>query len=234
MVIGDERLKVYRRHQSRLNLIGALHKVKTSGLIIKNLAIPQISAFFRTLLMDAGAQLRLIWPDKGLNYQATEVRAGATEDLRAELDGLFDRFVTSQAPDRRPRARREDADVWKEVTHRLPADLALKLQPTKVEAGPFSFKFEHTYQNGSLHVVEPLSFDLLETDSVREKSLRWLGYAQHLKPYLSTLRLVVAGPDSDDVAKAYRSALGILSKATEVYEADQTDRLSHDLQKLMS
>src|ERR1019366_9741574 len=50
MVIGDERLEVYRRHQGRLNLIGALHKVKTNGLILKNLAIPRISAFFPNLL----------------------------------------------------------------------------------------------------------------------------------------------------------------------------------------
>jgi hypothetical protein len=51
MVVGDERLEVYRRHQSRLNFIGAFHKVKTNDLIRKNPAIPRISAFFRTLLV---------------------------------------------------------------------------------------------------------------------------------------------------------------------------------------
>jgi len=50
MVIGDECFEVYRRHQGWLNLVAALHKVKTNRIFLKNLAIPKNSAFFRTLL----------------------------------------------------------------------------------------------------------------------------------------------------------------------------------------
>ena len=210
--------------------------------VMRNLQL-QVDAWNRPLvegqmslldLRDAGAHIRWIWPDRGLNYQATEARAGEAEDPRQALDSLFDRFVVRQAPDRQPRVRRDDLAVWKEVNTRLPADISTRLIPARVDAGPFQFRFDHTYRNGKLHIVEALSFDLLESDSVRDKSLRWMGYAQHLQPYLGSLRLVVEGPDKPEVLGAYRSAVSILSAATKIYEADQTDRLTHDLELLMA
>lgn len=184
-------------------------------------------------LGDAGKVIRALWPDAGLNYQASETKAGEARDLRQALDALYDRFVTRQAPDRRPRQRRADEDVWKDMARRLPAPVAMRLRSASIEAGPFTFRFDHTYQNGKLHVIEPLSFDLLEADSVRDKSMRWIGYASHLMPYLGTLSLVVEGPEQDKVKPAYQSALEILRGAVEVYELNQADRLSNVLSQLM-
>lgn len=183
---------------------------------------------------DAGKLIRTLWPDTGLNYRASEVKVGNAKDLGQTLDALFERFVTSQEPDRRGRRRRDDEDVWRDVHKRLPTKVAMRLHPASLQAGPFTFRFDHAYQNGKLHVVEPLSFDLLEPDTVRDKSMRWIGYASHLKPYLGTLNLVVEGPDRDEVLPAYRSALKILRDSADVYELDQADRLTHELERIMA
>ena len=182
---------------------------------------------------NAGKLIRAVWPDIGLNYQASDVKAGAAKELDRALDALFERFVTSQEPDRRGRRRRDDEDVWRDVSKRLPMRIAARLQAATVEAPPFRFKFEHAYQNGKLHIVEPLSFDMLEPDTVRDKSLRWVGFSLHLKPFVGTLNLVVEGPDSPEVGPAYRSALVILRNSADVYEIAQTDRLATTLEHLM-
>ena len=183
---------------------------------------------------NAGKLIRALWPDIGLSYQASEMKAGTAKDLNGALDALFERFITSQEPDRRGRRRREDEDVWRDVQKRLPVQVAMRLQPAILEATPFEFKFDHTYQNGKLHVVEPLSFDMLESDTVRDKSLRWVGFALHLKPFVGTLNLVVEGPGRDEVRPAYRSALKILQNSADVYEIDQADRLATELERLMA
>ena len=185
-------------------------------------------------LGDAGKLIRTLWPDTGLSYRASEVKVGATENLDRTLESLFKRFVTSQEPDRRGRRRRDDEDVWRDVHRHLPAKVAMRLHSASVEAGPFVFKFDHAYQNGRLHVVEPLSFDLLESDTVRDKSMRWIGYASHLKPYLGTLNLVVEGPTREEVRPAYHSALGILRNVTDVYEIDQAEKLTRELERIMA
>lgn len=185
-------------------------------------------------LSNAERQVREMWPDRGLNYQATEARAGTGDDPQQALDALFNRFVTRQAPDRKPRNRRDDADIWKEIHTSLSSGVASKLHPSEVDTGFFAFKFEHTYRNGLLHVVEPLSFDLLEADSIRDKSLRWMGYAQHLIQHIGSLRLVVSGPNQLSAKNAYDNAIKMLSTVTEVYELHQARRLEHDLENLMN
>lgn len=175
-----------------------------------------------------------MWPDIGLSYRASESKTGSAKNLDQAVEALFSRFVTSQEPDRRGRKRRDDEDVWRDVSKRLPVLVASRLHPATIEAAPFTFRFDHAYENGKVHVVESLSFDMLESDYVRDKSLRWVGFSLHLKPFIGTLNLVVEGPETEEVRPAYRSALEVLGKSANIYEIEQADRLSSELERLMA
>jgi hypothetical protein len=108
-------------------------------------------------------------------FQFGPIHSGVTSDPQAELDRLFNRYVTLYV---KPEAgeRRKDEDIWNAFKQKIPnKGLLSKLQPHLIRGSVFEQEFEHTWKNDRLHIAEPLSFDLIEPDSIRDKAAKWAG-----------------------------------------------------------
>jgi hypothetical protein len=74
----------------------ALHQEVTHGLLAR---VKDIHRFLgHSSFGDAGRVIRGCWPDAGLTYRYSEVKAGVSENLEATLDTLYERFIVEQSP----------------------------------------------------------------------------------------------------------------------------------------
>jgi hypothetical protein len=78
------------------------------------------------------------------------------------------------------------------------------------------FKFEYAWQNGSLNLVKPISFDLKESKSIAEKAYKNLGQFIDLENEASknNLRydLILGRPKAKNLFKDYDHAISLLEK----------------------
>ncbi len=190
---------------------------------------------------DAYDAVRQIWPDYSLNYRGMPAKPGiSNKPLELTLEMLFEQLVTRQAPHRPELRSRTDDEVWRRFKHGLSSSAILqKLIPASVHASSVEFKFDHTYQNGKLHVVAPLSFDLLDSDSIRDKAVRWLGNGEVLSsvPELGKFIFVIGRPSQSARKPAFDAAMKWLERVKldkEIYEEDQFDPLAKTLATMLS
>jgi hypothetical protein len=75
-------------------------------------------------------------------------------------------------------------------------------------------EFPYAWQNGTLNVVAPLSFDLQEAQSIQAKATRWFGLFYHLQETAEAQNLkfdvLLAAPSNKNLLPCYDDALGIL------------------------
>lgn len=190
----------------------------------------------------------IIWPDKGTRYFwhgnangiiRLEPDQDPTKAAQRTVANLFDRFVQSQRPPRLARRSRSDDDVWNS-TRMNPAiaEFQHALQPEKVLAAGFEFRFDHTTRNGKLHVVQPLSLDLLDADSIRDKALRWYGYGHALTQAkaLGKLVLVLGVPSDPELQKAFQRSRKLLNEMPlkpEILEENDLSAIAETLESLV-
>jgi hypothetical protein len=78
-----------------------------------------------------------------------------------------------------------------------------------------SIKFHAGYQNGSLHLIQSLSFDLADEDNIGSKAARWAGYLDSIR--LSTPKvqahLVLGKPCNQSLIPSFNGAFRYLTKA---------------------
>jgi hypothetical protein len=127
-------------------------------------------------LGDAESVLRSLWPDMGTQYTCGPLMYGTTSDPKGALEMQFERLVLENVPRSDERPSREDDDVWEAVAPALrQRQLLNPFVDRTVETPDGPLHFDHTHQNGRLHVVQPLSFDLIERESMLRKAHTWFG-----------------------------------------------------------
>lgn len=191
-------------------------------------------------LSDSLAVINYIWPDYALNYRGTPAKPGlAKEPLDEVLNKLYDRFVTNQMPDKREVKSRSDDDIWKKFRNQMKTRTVLEsLEPEVINARSVPFKFDHTYKNGHLHVVAPLSFDLMDVDSIRDKAMRWLGNGEVLKevPDIGKFFFLIGPPRYKERLPAFDAAMewidGIKLDKQFFYE-DRPEDLADAIERLV-
>jgi hypothetical protein len=162
-------------------------------------------------LEDAGSLGRKFLPREESSFVWGDLGSGLTSDPSAELDKLYARFVSRY--DEPVRAARDDAAIWRPVRERLAQrNIADKLAPVVIRSPLDDVRFDHAWKNGAWHCYQPLSFDLIQGDSIREKAARWAGQLLALKnpdePFKAFF--VVGAPASPQLREDYEKALGIL------------------------
>jgi hypothetical protein len=72
--------------------------------------------------------------------------------------------------------------VWlkRYVTYFREAGIAKRLYRSQVKTTTDTLDFDHTFQNGALHIYEPLSLDLKSVDAAKNKIYRWSGKVKGL------------------------------------------------------
>ncbi|MBE0546752.1 MAG: DUF3037 domain-containing protein [Rubrivivax sp.] len=165
------------------------------------------------------------------SLQWSEAGSGVTADPEAMLAQLFERFVTSHDP-KAPTHRKDDDDVWRHFSGALQQRQVLKHFDRKtIGVKDDEVEFKHAWKNGEWHCLAPVSFDLANADSIREKAHRWLGQVTSVANSSEPFRLyfLVAEPTQSELRPAYESALSILRKAPvqkEVFAESQAPELS--------
>ena len=189
-------------------------------------------------LGNAESVARAIWPDMGTQYGFGPMGFGRASNPESALEALFQRLVLDNVPSRRERRSREDDDVWAVVAPALrERQLLNPLMERTVETPDGAMHFDHTFQNGLVHVVQPLSFDLLEKDAMLRKAHTWFGKGDSMRgsEAFGTLVLVLGPPAVPELIEEYdrcRRILGRMPMEPELYEesersafADRVDAL---------
>lgn len=140
--------------------------------------------------------------------------SGRTEDPSKTLEQLFDRMVM-RFEERPATSARSDEDVWRNFKRNLEERRVLQhFQPKKIAVQDDEVEFQYAWKNGKWHCLEPLSFDLAGSESIRDKAHRWLGQMASLKdaPEQFKVYLLVGGPQQDELRPAFANAMSILGK----------------------
>lgn len=160
---------------------------------------------------------------------------GLTESPASELEELFREAVTRHyeaASD----VRRDDGTVYREVFSSAFESPVVKKRVAshEVTAPLASHVFPQAWKNGVWNVYQPLSFDLKQGESIRNKALRWDSLTRILgdsdeKPKIHLL----LGAPSGKQKKDYGRAKDILasSKVATLIEEDEAADFARDLEE---
>src|SRR5690606_21023022 len=92
------------------------------------------------------------------------------------LEALFERMVNGYE-EKDPRATRSDEQVWSVYKRGLETRHLLKhLKEKRIAVKDDEVEFRYAYKNGIWHCLEPVSLDLAQADSIRDKAHKWLGH----------------------------------------------------------
>ena len=157
--------------------------------------------------------------------QFSTAGGGFTSDLNKTLHELFTRSVERYAT-RTERQSRDEEDVWKVFRGPLEKQQVIKhLVPKEIVAPNYDYKFEHARKNEVWHAYEPISFDLAEADSIKDKANRWLGRVTSLSDSQEkfALHLLMGKPRESKLQTAFVQAQNILNKMPVKHEFVQED-----------
>jgi hypothetical protein len=186
-------------------------KAKSGGLFLRN--------------ENAATIAEKAMPSSDSSITWSNARFGVSGDLSAAADDLFSKFVTSF--DKKSDSKRDDAAVWKPVRDLL-AERKIDsfLHQKTIESSLDCVEFDHAWKNGAWHCYQPVSFDLISPENIRQKAARWAGHMLALKdsdedfvPYF-----FVGKPENPALSEAYRDAIEILKLSptrTEVIEESE-------------
>jgi hypothetical protein len=157
--------------------------------------------------------LTLVLPPDDSAFQFSPVGGGVSDDLDETLRELFARFVDRYSSSES--SHRDDDEVWK--VYREPLErrnVVAFLHPKKIIAPNFDYEFEHSWRNEVWHVYEPISFDLLEANSIVDKANRWLGRGTTLAESNEQFKihLLLGEPQDSHLRNAFIKAQNILHK----------------------
>jgi hypothetical protein len=174
-----------------------------------------------------------ILPRDDSSLQWSEMGSGLTDNPSATLEKIFNRVVLAYEQAQRASGRSED-DVWRKYRKDLEEKHVLSKLVRKTIVSKLNddeIVFDHAWKNQQWHCIEPVSFDLLEPDSIIEKAHRWLGQITSVgesnEPF--KLYMLLGEPQSSKLRTAFGKAQNILNKMPgqkEFVREDQSARFA--------
>ncbi|HAS82866.1 MAG TPA: hypothetical protein DCS43_09410 [Verrucomicrobia bacterium] len=156
---------------------------------------------------------RILPPDDSA-LQWSMPGGGQTDDPGKTLESLYERMV-ARYESRQVRSSRDDGEVWRAFKKEFDSHhVSGRLRPKRITAPDDDYEFEHAWKNGSWRMYEPLSFDLLDAESITGKANRWLGRMTNLSeaPEKFVLHVLLGEPSLEGMRPAYTKAGNILNK----------------------
>lgn len=160
------------------------------------------------------AVLAQVLPADDSAIQFSTAGGGFTSDPEKTLNELYVRYVERYVS-KATRPSRDDEEVWKVFRAPLERRQVIKyLRPKRIVAPDYDYEFTRARKNEVWHAYEPISFDLAETDSIKDKANRWLGRVTTLADSKEKFRLhlLLGSPRESKLQKAYVQAKNILNK----------------------
>jgi hypothetical protein len=158
--------------------------------------------------------LAQVLPPDDSAIQFSSAGGGFTSDLPKTLHELYLRYVERYVA-RAERPSRNDEEIWRVFKAPLEKREIIKhLQPKTIVAPNYDYKFDHARQNKLWHAYEPISFDLVEGGSIKDKANNWVGRATSLADSKEKFRihLLLGKPREAKLQSAYVQAKNILHK----------------------
>lgn len=112
----------------------------------------------------------------------SEVKNGISLDYKKTISDLYDKIVARYELSKEKRSWSDD-DVWRRVYKDYFDRFRLtnKLMKHNIKTKNDNFDFDYCWKNGIWHIYKPLSFDLADLNSFKDKLYRWNGIANELK-----------------------------------------------------
>jgi len=158
--------------------------------------------------------LKQVLPPDDSGFQFSTFGAGHTTDPSKTLRELFDRYVEKYSG--RPQyPSRDDEEVW--AVFRKPLEekqVITCLKPKRIMAPNYEYEFKHTRKNEVWHAYEPVSFDLMESNSILDKANTWMGRLTNLGDSNEKFKshLLLGGPSDPKLQTTFTKAQNILNK----------------------
>lgn len=170
------------------------------------------SLFFEPTLTIETLLASILPPDDSA-FQFSPPGVGVSTDLNETLKELYSRFVDKYSSPEL--ARRDKEEIWK--VYREPLErrhLTPYLTPKTIIAPNYEYEFQHSWKNEVHHLYEPVSFDLIEANSILEKANRWVGRATSLADSKEKfqLHLLLGEPQGVGLKDTFTKARNILHK----------------------
>lgn len=164
---------------------------------------------------DAGLLAKSVLPHDDSSLQWSPVGGGLCDDPSLKLEELYQRYVT-RYDDKAANKGRDDGEVWKRFKNSLDSKhVTARLSAKKIAGADDEVEFAHAYKNSQWHCFEPLSLDLAQSDSIKQKAHRWLGQMMGVQDSPEKFRVyfLVGAPKADQLLESYESALKLLRKS---------------------
>ncbi|MGH6861771.1 MAG: DUF3037 domain-containing protein [Phyllobacterium sp.] len=170
----------------------------------------------------------LVADDSSLQW--SPLSGGLSDDLNKTFDRVYSRFVSRY--DAKTSHRRSDDEVWRPVRALIEdRKVPVEFDEKTVAGSTDEIVFKRAWKNGTWHAYEPVSFDLVDADGIKDKARRWRGHLEAVHDGAKTdvkLHFIVGAPRKPGLMPAYENALKILSEAAfhpEIYEENDIPRL---------
>ena len=157
---------------------------------------------------------RMVVPQDDSSLQWSPVGSGKTSDPAKTLEDLFRKLVM-QYDERHEPNHRDDQDVWNVFSRSLESRHVLeRLGEKRITGAVDEVRFSHAWKNGVWHCLEPLSFDLVEPESIKNKARRFIGQIQLVSDTLEPFKvyLLLGEPIHKEARAAYDSARKMLDR----------------------
>lgn len=187
---------------------------------------------------DASALARLVVPEDDSSFQWSPMGSGLASDLDVVVSYLFERMVEPPS-ESGEQTRRDDAEVWGAFKSALDARHLLdRFQGKTIEVEGDALKFDHAFKNSKWHGLVPVSFDLIQPNSIVRKAHTLLGSVTSVSDSSEPFKVyyLVGEPRLDALKAEYERALKILSKSGmdhEIFVESQADTLAETLRVLI-
>lgn len=158
--------------------------------------------------------LSTVLPPDDSSFQFSRPGVGLSSNLDLTLQELYRRHVEcytlqGEGP------RRTDEDVWKRF--REPLDrvhVTPRLNPKRIIAPSYEYDFQRSWKNEIWHVLEPVSFDMVDAGSMLDKANRWVGRATSLMESSESfeIHMLLGEPTDNRLCATFIKAQNILNK----------------------
>jgi len=164
--------------------------------------------------LELEALLARVLPPDDSAFQFSSAGVGLSDDLDQTLGSLFVRLVEkySALPES---PHRDDDEVWRVYREPLERhDVITHFSPKRIASPNFAYEFQHSWKNEKWHLYEPVSFDLLEPNSILDKANRWLGRGTNLVESDERFKLhfLLGEPQDPALKDSFIKAQNILHK----------------------
>jgi hypothetical protein len=158
--------------------------------------------------------VKKVLPPDDSSLQWSQQGGGITDDparvLGESYKRLVERFVVGAT-----QVSRSDEEIVKPFKAKL-GRMVEKLSSKIIETKDYQYDFQFAWKNDIWHLYEPVSFDLVDPNSIREKANRWLGRGVALHDASARekfkIHFILGEPRQPGTKEAFKNALHLLEK----------------------